>query len=74
MTTRLLSFSEISSALTCTMRHDLAYVGHAAGSALKSRAVGRRLTEGRAFGAAVATWPSWLGRSDGHPSRSGGGR
>jgi len=56
MTTRLLSFSEISSALTCTMRHDLAYVGHAAGSALKSRSVGRRLTEGRAFGAAVATW------------------
>ena len=51
---RSVSYSEINSVQTCFRRHDLQYVGHAAGSALKPRSVGRRLTEGRAFGAAVA--------------------
>jgi hypothetical protein len=53
---RLLSYSEIETALTCFARWDFSYGGRLAGSTLKSRHVAPILSEGRAWGAAVATW------------------
>lgn len=51
---RTISFSEVSMALDCQARHDFAYVGHLAGSALKPKRTLPLLSEGRAWGAAVA--------------------
>jgi CRISPR/Cas system-associated exonuclease Cas4 (RecB family) len=51
---RVLSYSEISTALDCQAKHDFAYVGHLAGDALVRREAHVRLREGRAWGRAVA--------------------
>jgi hypothetical protein len=53
---RLLSFSEIETALTCWARWDFAYGGRLAGTTLKQRGLIPVLGEGRAWGAAVAAW------------------
>jgi hypothetical protein len=53
---RTLSFSEITTALTCNARWDFAYGDQLAGSSLRSRAIGPGLSDGRAWGAAVAAW------------------
>jgi hypothetical protein len=53
---RALSYSEIISALTCQARHDFGYVGRLAGSCLKPKQIAPRLSDGRAWGAAVASW------------------
>ena len=54
---RLLSYSEIDTAMTCWARHAFAYTGHLTGGrALRARAIPRVLSEGRALGAAVAKW------------------
>jgi hypothetical protein len=56
-TQRTLSWSEISMALTCEAQHAYAYTGHlSSGHCFKPREMGVRLSDGRAFGAAVATW------------------
>ena len=54
--TRLLSYSELKTAMDCLARWDFAYGGRLAGSALRSRRIAPRLSEGRAFGAAAAEW------------------
>jgi hypothetical protein len=54
--TRLLSQSEIGSALDCQARWDFGYGGRLAGSALKAKRVAPILSEGRAWGAAAARW------------------
>jgi len=54
--TRLLSYSEISRAMTCQAQWDFTYGGHLAGSALKKKAVAPILSEGKAWGAAVAAY------------------
>jgi hypothetical protein len=52
-----LSYSEISTALTCECRWDLAYGGHLAGGVCYSRRqLAASLSNGRAWGAAVAFW------------------
>lgn len=54
---RLLSHSEIDTALTCWARHAFAYTGHLTdGDALAPREIPLVLSEGRAHGAAVARW------------------
>jgi len=53
---RILSFTEISTALSCQARWDFKYGGHLAGSALREKTVTPLLSGGRAWGAAVATW------------------
>jgi CRISPR/Cas system-associated exonuclease Cas4 (RecB family) len=53
---RLLSYTEITKALTCPAQWDFAYGGHLAGSALKPKATAPTLQAGRAWGAAVAAW------------------
>lgn len=54
---RLLSHSEIQMALTCPARHAFAYTGRlTAGTTLRSRSIAVVLSEGRAWGAAVAKW------------------
>lgn len=54
---RLLSHSEIDTALTCQARHAFRYTGHLTdGDALKPRASAPPLREGTAWGAAVAAW------------------
>lgn len=52
--TRTISFSEVSMALDCQARHDFAYVGHLAGTALKPKRTAPLLSEGKAWGAGVA--------------------
>lgn len=54
--TRSLSFSELSKAQTCQAQWDFAYGGHLAGSALKAKATAPLLSQGRAWGAAIAAW------------------
>lgn len=55
--TRLLSHSEIDTALTCWARHAFAYTGRlTGGQTLKPRTTAPILSEGRAWGAAVAAW------------------
>lgn len=55
--TRSLSFTEISTALTCQAQHAFRYTGHlTGGDALKPKLVIPRLRAGRAWGAAVAAW------------------
>jgi hypothetical protein len=54
---RLLSYSEIETAMSCWARHAFAYTGHLTGGrALRARTVPRVLSEGRALGAAAARW------------------
>lgn len=53
---RLLSQSEIGSALDCQARWDFSYGGRLAGSALKPKRTAPILSEGKAWGAAVARW------------------
>jgi hypothetical protein len=62
---RRLSYSEVSTALTCQARHDFAYVGQLAGDALKPRTVSVPMREGRAWGHAVAAYHSEVLRTDG---------
>ena len=63
---RLLSHTEIASALSCQARHAFAYTGHLTeGHTLRRRSIPRRLSEGRAWGVAAALWhegtPTLLG-------------
>jgi hypothetical protein len=53
---RLLSYSEIETALTCWARWDFAYGGRLAGSTLKPKSTLPVLSEGSAWGAGVAAW------------------
>jgi hypothetical protein len=53
---RLLSYSEIETALTCWARWDFQYGGRLAGSTLKPKRTAPLLSEGRAWGAGVAAW------------------
>jgi hypothetical protein len=53
---RLLSYSEIETALTCFAKWDFSYGGRLAGSTLKPKEVIRNLSRGSAWGAAVAAW------------------
>jgi CRISPR/Cas system-associated exonuclease Cas4 (RecB family) len=53
---RLLSFSEISRAMTCQAQWDFSYGGHLAGDALKPKMTAPRLSGGRAWGAAVSAY------------------
>jgi len=61
---RTLSFSEISTALDCQARHDFRYGDQLAGSSLREKTVVPHLSEGRAWGAAVAAWHTSLGQFD----------
>jgi hypothetical protein len=54
--TRLLSWTEIDTAMTCWARWDFAYGGRLAGSTLKPKELAPILSEGRAWGAAVAAY------------------
>ncbi len=57
MPPRLLSHTEIETAMSCWARHAFAYTGHLTeGTTLRRRAVARTLSEGRAHGRAAATW------------------
>lgn len=53
---RLLSYTEIEAAMTCWAKWDFAYGGRLAGSTLKPKTILPILSEGRAWGAAVAAW------------------
>lgn len=54
---RALSYTEVSTAMTCQARHAFAYTGHLThGETLHRRAIAPRLSSGRAWGAAVAAW------------------
>lgn len=53
---RRISHSEIGALLDCQARHDFAYVGQLAGTALTPKATPILLREGRAWGRAVAAW------------------
>lgn len=52
---RTLSYSEVSKALSCQVAWDFSYGGRLAGSTLKPRELAPILSNGRAWGAAVAT-------------------
>ncbi|CAB4197781.1 PD-(D/E)XK nuclease superfamily [uncultured Caudovirales phage] len=56
MKPRLLSYSEIETAMTCWARWDFAYGGRLAGDTLKSKSIAPILSDGRAWGAGVAAW------------------
>lgn len=58
---RTLSFTEISTALTCWARWDFSYGGRLAGDTLRPREIAPILSDGRAWGAAVAAWHSSWG-------------
>lgn len=53
---RLLSFSEISMAMTCQAQHDFAYGDQLAGSSLTPKRFAPLLVAGKAWGAAVAAY------------------
>jgi len=53
---RLLSYSEVETALTCFARWDFRYGGRLAGDALTALSTPAILYEGRAWGAGVAAW------------------
>jgi hypothetical protein len=59
--TRLLSWTEIDTAMTCWARWDFAYGGRLAGATLKPKELAPILSEGRAWGAAVAAWHQHAG-------------
>jgi hypothetical protein len=55
--TRQLSFTEIQTALTCEGRHAFQYTGRlTGGETLKRKQIAVELSNGRAWGAAVAAW------------------
>lgn len=56
MGNRQVSWTEISTALTCFAQWDFQYGGRLAGSTLKRRAMTTRLTEGSAWGVAFQSW------------------
>lgn len=56
---RRISYSEISTAMTCQARWDFSYGGQLAGSTLKSRRVASILSDGKAWGAGVAAWHAY---------------
>jgi len=58
---RSLSYTEIAAALTCHARWDFAYGGRLAGSCLRRRQIAAALSDGRAWGAAVAAWHAFQG-------------
>jgi hypothetical protein len=53
---RVLSYSEIETAMTCFAKWDFSYGGRLAGSTLKQKGVVPLLADGSAWGAAVAAW------------------
>jgi hypothetical protein len=53
---RLLSYSEIETAMTCWARWDFGYGGRLAGDTLRPRAGEPVLSEGQSWGAGVAAW------------------
>lgn len=57
-------------ALTCQAQWDFAYGGHLAGSALESKTIAPILSEGRAWGAAVAAYHVSLGGGAIEPGRA----
>lgn len=57
---RLVSHSEAASLLDCQAKHDFAYVGRLAGSALAPKQTPLLLREGRAWGIAVALFHSGI--------------
>jgi hypothetical protein len=59
--TRTLSYSEISTALDCEARWDFRYGDRLAGTSLAEKAIAPLLSQGRAWGAAVATLHSTPG-------------
>jgi hypothetical protein len=61
---RSLSYTEITAALTCQARWDFAYGDRLAGSALRRRAIATTLSDGRAWGAAVAAWHAYQPHDD----------
>jgi len=65
MAPRSLSFTEIQTAMTCLARWDYGYGGRLAGTALKPRAIAPILSDGRAWGAAVAAWHADAGAGAG---------
>jgi uncharacterized protein YifE (UPF0438 family) len=57
---RTLSYSEIQMAMTCQARHAFAYTGRLTdGKTLKRRQMTAALSNGRAWGAAVAAWHAY---------------
>jgi hypothetical protein len=59
MAERLLSYTEVETALTCWARHAFQYTGHlTGGDTLRPRTIPTVLSEGRAWGSAVAAWHS----------------
>lgn len=58
MSTRDISYSEITAALDCQAKHDFQYGDQLAGSSLKPKTDAPRLSQGKAWGAAVAAWHS----------------
>jgi hypothetical protein len=58
---RTLSYTEISTALTCFAQWDFQYGGRLAGCTLKPRETAPRLSDGRAWGAGVAAWHAHSG-------------
>jgi CRISPR/Cas system-associated exonuclease Cas4 (RecB family) len=68
---RTISYTEASTALTCEARHAFAYTGRlSAGRTFKRREFGATLSNGRAWGAAIAAWHAGsagiLGQLDAH--------
>lgn len=61
---RLLSVSEASTLMDCPWRWDLAYGGHLAGSTLKPKTTPMLLSQGRAWGRAMAELHSNWDRTD----------
>jgi hypothetical protein len=58
---RVLSYSEIEKALTCQAQWDFRYGDRLAGSSLKPKAIAPGLSNGRAWGAAVAAYHANVG-------------
>lgn len=58
---RSLSFSEITTALTCFAQWDFKYGGRLAGSTLSRKAIAPQLSGGRAWGAAIAAYHEGAG-------------
>lgn len=58
---RTLSYTEVSTALTCFAKWDFSYGGRLAGATLRPRETAPILSDGRAWGAAVAAWHAHSG-------------
>ena len=58
---RSISPTEIESVNTCEAQHDFRYVGRLAGHTFKAKTIGPLLSQGKAWGQAVAAWHSWYG-------------